>query len=59
MQEFHTHLSTTTCEEYIEISKQTERNQYQARRLCLFIAVSRKTIFDEIMSSIAARTQKI
>ena len=64
MQEFHTYLSIKTIEEYIEISKHTERTQYQlihkyATRFCYFITISRKTIFDEIMSSIAARTQKI
>ena len=29
MHEFHTHLSMATSQEYIEISKHTERTQYQ------------------------------
>lgn len=64
MQEFHTHLSMATSQEYVEISKHTDRTQYRlnhkyARRLCRFITISRKTIFDETISSIAARTQII
>ena len=65
MQEFHTHLSMAISEECIEIGKHADRTQYQLNHkyailsLCHFITVSRKTIFDQIISSIAARTQKI